>query len=92
VEARVEGTPPMHPASTEGVLGMSLRKAVKFEYKYEKLDYLLLHSDGISSKFNLADYLYLEEDPQATAERIVKACGKDYDDASIIIAVEPHKD
>jgi len=92
VEARVEGEPPMHPASTEGVVGMSVRKTVKFEYKYEELDFLLLHSDGISSRFDIADFPHLKQDPQAAAEDIVKSFGKDYDDASIIIAVDPHND
>jgi serine/threonine-protein kinase RsbT len=79
----------MHPASTDGIVGMSIRKAVKFDYKYETLDLVILHSDGISSAFNTAHYPMLHEDPQQTAEDIVRAFGKDYDDASMIIAVEP---
>jgi hypothetical protein len=79
----------MHPASTDGIVGMSIRKTVKFEYKYETLDFLMLHSDGISSKFDIAEYPLLHEDPQKIAEDIVRVFGKDYDDASIIIAVEP---
>jgi anti-sigma regulatory factor (Ser/Thr protein kinase) len=89
VEVRVSGKPAMHPASTDGIVGMSVRKVVKFEYKYDTLDFLILHSDGISSGFNIADYPLLHEDPQKAAEDIARVFGKDYDDASIIIAVGP---
>lgn len=88
IEARIIGEPPMHPASLEGIVGMSLRKAKKFEYRYNSLKAVVLHSDGISSKFNLSDYPAIYEQPQNVAEQILIEWGKKHDDATIIIAVE----
>lgn len=87
-EVRILGEPPMHPASMDGILGMNLRKARKFEYRYNSLRAVLLHSDGISGKFDLSDYPSVYEEPQKVAERIMADWGEEADDATIIIAVE----
>ncbi len=87
-EICVVGDPPMHPASLEGILGMNLRKAIKFGYRYNSLRAILMHSDGISSRFNLSDYQSVYEEPQMVAEQIMAEWGKGQDDATIIIAVE----
>ena len=88
IEVRILGEPPMHPASLEGVVGVNLRKAKKFEYRYNTLKAVVLHSDGVSSRFDLSDYPSVFEQPQKVAERIVTEWGKERDDATIIIAVE----
>jgi len=92
IEARIIGEPPMHPASLEGIVGMSLRKAKKFEYQYNSLKAVILHSDGISSRFDLSDYPTLYEQPQKVSEQIIAKWGKEHDDATIIIAVEGDHD
>jgi len=88
IEVRVVGEPPMHPASLEGVVGVNLRKAMKFEYRYNSLRIVILHSDGISGRFDLLDYPSVHEQPQKVAEQIVAEWGKENDDATTIIAVE----
>lgn len=88
IEVRILGEPPMHPASLDGIIGLNLRKAMKFEYRYNTLKAVVLHSDGISGKFDLSDYPSVYEDPQRIAEKIMVEWGKEHDDATIIIAVE----
>lgn len=88
IEARIIGEPPMHPASLEGIVGMNLRKTKRFEYRYDSLKAVILHSDGISSKFDISNYPASYEHPQKTSEQILNEWGKKQDDATIVIAVE----
>lgn len=88
IEVRVVSEPPMHPASLDGIIGVNLRRAVKFEYQYDSLRAVVLHSDGISGKFDLSDYPSIHEHPRRIAEQIILELGKEHDDATIIIAVE----
>lgn len=87
-DVHITGEPPMHPASLEGIVGINLRKARKFEYQYSSIKAVVLHSDGISSKFDISDFPEVYEQPQQTCEQIMAKYGKEYDDATIIIAVE----
>jgi anti-sigma regulatory factor (Ser/Thr protein kinase) len=88
VDVSIEGDPQMHPASLEGIIGVNIRKIIKFSYSYNFLKGVMMHSDGISSRFNLSDYPSVYEQPQAVAERIMAEWGKKDDDATIVIAVE----
>lgn len=87
-EVRIISEPPMHPASLDGILGLNLRKAMEFEYPYNSLKAVVLHSDGISSRFDLSDYPSIYEQPQTVADTIMTRWGKEYDDATITIAVD----
>jgi serine/threonine protein phosphatase PrpC len=87
-EVRIVSEPPMHPVSLDGILGMNLRKVRNFQYSYNSLRAVVLHSDGISSRFDLSDYPLIFEQPQEVAEHILAKWGLEYDDAIIIIAVE----
>lgn len=91
IEVKIISDPPMHPASLDGIVGMNLRKAKKLEYQYNSLKAVILHSDGISSKFDLADYPTVLEHPQEVSEQILNEWGKKYDDATIVIAVEDER-
>lgn len=88
IDARIIGEPPMHPTSLDGIIGLNVRKVKKFEYSYDSLKAVVLHSDGISSKFNTPDYSMVCKQPQAVAEQILAECGKHHDDATILIGVE----
>jgi serine/threonine protein phosphatase PrpC len=92
IESRVISEPPMHPVSKEGILGLNLRKTVKFEYQYDRFKAMILHSDGISNRFNLSDYPCFTEPPQDVAERIMMEWGKSVDDATIVIAIADDED
>lgn len=51
------------------------------------LSAVVLHSDGISSRFDLLNYLSVYEQLQKVAKRIMAEWSKEHDDATII-AVE----
>lgn len=87
-EVRIISEPPMHPASLEGIIGANLRKAKKFEYQYRSIKAVVLHSDGISSKFDISNFPEMYDQPQKACERIMAEYSKEYDDATIIIAIE----
>jgi serine/threonine-protein kinase RsbT len=88
IEVSIVGEPQMHPTSLEGILGVNMRKIIKFGYDYSSLKAVALHSDGISGRFSLSDYPLMYEQPQSVAERIMAEWGKKEDDATIVIAVE----
>jgi negative regulator of sigma-B (phosphoserine phosphatase) len=78
---------PAKPVSMDGVVGQNIRKIKEDVFTYVPGDVIILHSDGISDKFNL----YLEpfmmmEEPQKIAESIADRFGKSTDDALIIVA------
>lgn len=87
-ETRIVGEPPMHPASLDGIIGMNVRKTTRFAYRYDSLRAVVLHSDGISGRFELSDYPSVYDQPQKVADQIMTECGKKHDDAIIVIAVE----
>jgi len=88
IEVHIIGEPPMHPASLDGIVGMNLRKVKRYEYRYDSLKAVILHSDGISSKFEISDYPASYEHPQETSEQILNEWGQKEDDATIVIAIE----
>ena len=50
-------------------------------------DLLVLHSDGITSRFEAGEYPQLAADDPATAAReLVRRFGRSYDDAACIVA------
>jgi serine/threonine-protein kinase RsbT len=88
IEVSILGGPQMHPTCLEGIVGVNIRKIMKFGYDYSSLKVVALHSDGISGKFSLSDYASIYEQPQLVAEQIMTEWGKKEDDATIVIAVE----
>jgi anti-sigma regulatory factor (Ser/Thr protein kinase) len=88
IEVRIIGDPPMHPICLDGIIGVNVKKVTKFEYQHNVLKAVVLHSDGISARFDLLDYPTVCQEPQKVAERILAEWGKEQDDATIIIAVE----
>lgn len=87
-EARIIGEPPMHPPSMDGIIGVNLRKTMKFEYRYNSLRAAVLYSDGISGGFDLSTYPSIYEQPQNVADSILAEWGKKHDDATVIVGVE----
>lgn len=75
-----------HIVSHNGTLGHQMRRAAGFEYEYQAGDLLTVHSDGISTRWKLADY------PQITSASesiIAAAIYRDYargrDDATVLV-------
>jgi phosphoserine phosphatase RsbX len=74
---------PIRPISVPGIIGRPVRKIVPFSYPIQVGDLLILHSDGISSRFQADFYKYSLA--QTAADELMNAYGKDYDDATCIV-------
>ena len=88
IEVCIKSDPPLHPTSLNGIVGINLRRALQFKYKYKVLHMILLYSDGISGRFNLDEYPTIYNHPQEVSEQILAKWGNPMDDATILIAVE----
>ncbi|WP_437300663.1 SpoIIE family protein phosphatase [Sorangium sp. So ce426] len=68
-----------------GILGRRVRRLRSFRFPISPGDVVLLHSDGISSGFDLG--AFRDFDPEEMARRIVDAHKKSFDDATCVVAV-----
>ncbi|MGB9723149.1 MAG: PP2C family serine/threonine-protein phosphatase [Chloroflexia bacterium] len=76
----------IQPITRYGYLGVRLPTLSVFRFPYDPGDLFILHTDGISSRFHLANHRAdLAEGPQTFAERILKEYGKSHDDATVIV-------
>ncbi len=83
---RMVGENSRHLLTREGVVGQSLRTPSLEVATLAPGDLLLLHSDGVSSHFDLDDCPQLRIDSMSTsAKRIVMQFGRRHDDASCIV-------
>ncbi|MFB3889671.1 MAG: SpoIIE family protein phosphatase [Candidatus Bathyarchaeia archaeon] len=85
IEIRVKSNPPIHPTSFEGIVGMNKISPRKLEYQYSSIKAIVIHSDGISGRFDLSDYSPYVTDPRETAEAILSDWWSGRDDATIIV-------
>ncbi|HME54082.1 MAG TPA: hypothetical protein VKM55_17790 [Candidatus Lokiarchaeia archaeon] len=88
VDVYIKAEPPLHPTSLNGIVGINMRRALQFRYKYKVLGVILLHSDGISSRFDITEYPMIYRHPQDVSEQILAKWGNPIDDATVLIAVE----
>jgi len=88
IEIRVMGRSVVRPAPVNGIVGYNLRKVREEEFPYTRGDLIILHSDGISGKFDLNIYPpeFLGQHPQVIAERIAAGFGRERDDLTIVVA------
>jgi phosphoserine phosphatase RsbX len=84
VELRAVSRERIAPPTTPGIVGQRMRSVRVWEYPLAEGDLLVLFSDGISSRFELADLAHLE--PQALAEGLVAKHHKTHDDACCVVA------
>jgi phosphoserine phosphatase RsbX len=82
IELRAFARLPFHPVCAPGVVGRPLRRVVAFAHLLSPGDLFILHSDGVSTRFELADPL---APAQRIAEGLVSTHGKAHDDASCIV-------
>jgi len=69
-----------------GIIGVRAPNPVITERFWGNDNILVLHSDGISSKWRWKDFSHLKnEDPEMLAQRIIHVFGKDIDDATILV-------
>jgi anti-sigma regulatory factor (Ser/Thr protein kinase) len=73
-------------ASQNGTVGLQLRKVVAFEHEWPEQGRLVMHSDGISSRWTLASYPgLLVRHPALAAAVLWRDHGRGRDDATIVV-------
>ncbi len=83
IELRALSRERIAPICVEGIIGRPLRTIKSFDYPVYPGDLLVLHSDGISTRFDLARYHDgLVGD---IAGLILAEHGKDHDDATCVV-------
>jgi serine phosphatase RsbU (regulator of sigma subunit) len=83
IELQSVSKKPIRPVCTPGIVGRPLRKVVQFDYELSPGDLVAIYSDGISSRFALADYKFLQ--PEEAAAKIHEANAKAHDDQTLIV-------
>ncbi len=74
---------PIRPICVPGIVGHRLRKVRPFEFPLPSACLLAMCSDGIETRFELADYAELPS--QEIADAILAEHGKNHDDATCVI-------
>lgn len=86
VEVRVVGEKSHSFVSVRGIVGYNLRKVRPEVVSYQPGDLIVMHTDGLSAKFNLDQYPGLrKKDPQRIAETIFQDHAREHDDATILV-------
>ncbi len=71
--------------SKDGVVGHTMRSLLPQTMQLEPGDLIVLHTDGVSSRFTAEDYPgALHHSPEEVTRNIVQRYGKDHDDAACI--------
>lgn len=71
--------------SMPGIIGYQMRKVQEGTMQLADNDILLLHTDGVSSHFDLWDDDILQGDTRIIADNIIARFGKKHDDALCIV-------
>ncbi len=85
IVARRMGEAEVSLHSAEGTLGQSIRSPTEQNLVLQGKDVLLVHTDGIQSRFSMKDYPTIRyEHAQVIAKTIVEKFGRSYDDATCL--------
>ena len=77
------------PVSVPGIVGQRILKIKAFTYPLAPGDLLVVYSDGVSQRFNLASHQHLDVD--GIAHAIMAKHGKAHDDATcVVIRIDRH--
>lgn len=75
-----------HLVSTNGIVGHNLRKVQAFETAWQEGMLLILHSDGLTSRWSLDPYPGLEQaHPALIAAVLYRDCYRGRDDVSVMV-------
>jgi len=86
IEERLIGTTTTRLISYNGIVGSILPHFQLFEFSFQPDDLVLMHSDGISARFDLKHYPQVRTQPvQLIAEAIARDWSRPHDDATIIV-------
>jgi anti-sigma regulatory factor (Ser/Thr protein kinase) len=73
--------------SHNGTLGVALLRNQKFEYDWPSRSLVVMHSDGLSARWNLSDYPDIHaRHPAVIAGVLYRDCVRRRDDATIVVA------
>jgi anti-sigma regulatory factor (Ser/Thr protein kinase) len=77
-------------ASQNGTVGLQLRKVLSFDYEWPPRGLLVMHSDGISNRWQLDTYPGLaQRHPAIVAGVLWRDFGRGRDDATIVVVGRP---
>jgi anti-sigma regulatory factor (Ser/Thr protein kinase) len=78
-----------HLLSMEGIVGYQVRKFRDTQHPWQRNDTLVLGSDGLSARWNMARYPgLLERSPDLTASVLFRDFARNNDDATVVVARE----
>jgi len=83
VELRSCGPSRIRPATVPGILGRALRRVKTFSYEVTTGDFLVMFSDGISSRLSIKRYAHFH--PDEAAGKIMEEHHKTIDDGTCIV-------
>jgi hypothetical protein len=73
--------------SHNGIVGVEMRRPHQFEHPWQDGDLLIMHSDGLSERWNLIDYPGLAQaDTAVIAAVLYRDAKRGRDDATILVA------
>lgn len=79
-----------HLLSTEGIVGYQIRTIRSVERAWTRADTLVLSSDGLSGRWNMARYAsLLQRHPVLIASVLFRDHARGNDDATVVVAREP---
>ena len=77
---------PIRPINYNGTVGMALRSFKILSYSWRVGNIIIMTSDGISSKYDIADgQSLINQHPMLIAKYIFNTFSKEYDDATILV-------
>ena len=85
IEMRLIGQMSKHPVGTPGIVGAGVRKIRVQTFPYVPGDLVLLHSDGLSSHFDLDETLANARSLEALGEALVRDQGHAHDDLTLLL-------
>lgn len=84
-----KGSAAHHLVSMTGIVGHRIHKIRQFEYSWSAESILVMHSDGIRTRWNLEDYRGLQsKSPALIAGVLIGDAGRGTDDASVVVACQ----
>ena len=85
IEMRVLGSKAAHPPSQPGIVGAGVRKVRVEQFGYTPGDLIIMHSDGLSSRFSLSPQVALGWNLEVVGTQLVAEHGKAHDDMTIVL-------
>jgi len=83
VDVQAVSRKPIRPVSMPGIVGHRIRKIVQFDYELSPGDLIAIYTDGISSRYQIGDFVHLDE--QQMADAIMDSHRKKHDDATCLV-------